>query len=278
MLLMRRATVTAALASALLVAGPAAADLTKEQCAEANEKAQSLRAQESLQAARSSLALCLDDSCPGPIRQDCAERVAEIDRVMPSVVFDVKDAAGHDVLGVTLRVDGKPTPHALEGGTVPMDPGKHELTFVPASGAPVTQEVVIREGEKARRITVEVAAAAPKAPVEAADPGRTRRIVGLTAGGVGLAGIVVGTALGFIAKSTYDSALSQDCGGNLSRCSATGVSQVNSAHGQATGATVGFVAGGVLLAGGVTLWLTARQSVVVAPTAGGATVGLAASF
>jgi hypothetical protein len=246
---------------------------TKVQCAEANEKAQALRQQESLQAARTALATCLATSCPGPIRQDCADRIAEIDRAIPTLVFDVTDLAGHDLTGVALRVDGALVTSSIGGAALPVDPGTHQVTFVPRAGAEVTRTIVVREAEKARRIDVQL-----DVPSPVADSGRTQRLVAIVAASTGVAGVIVGSVLGFVAKSTYDSAVTNDCGGAASHCSATGVSQISSAHAQATGSTVAFIAGGALIAGGVTLWLTARHRVEVAPVAGGATMGLTGSF
>ncbi len=253
---------------------------TKEECVEANEKAQALRQEDRLQAARQSLALCLASSCPGPVRQDCADRIAEIDRVLPTLVFDVKDQDGHDVMGVALKLDGKLLVSSLGGAAVPVDPGTHEVTLVPTVGAEQTLTLVVHEGEKARRVAVAlVVHPLLGAGAGAADaPGRTQRVAGLVVGGAGVLGIVVGSVLGIVAKSTYDSAVSSDCGGDASHCSSTGLSHISSAHGQAAASTGSFVAGGVLAATGVTLFVTARQAVIVAPTSGGGVLTLRAAF
>jgi hypothetical protein len=275
MVLMRRAIATSLVLCGLVAPGLASADPTKEQCVESNEKAQALRASAKLKAARAGLVTCLATSCPGPVRQDCADRIAEIDRVMPTIVFDVKDPTGQDATGVALRVDGAELTPALDGTAIPLDPGTHKVTFVPASGPELSESLVVHEGEKARRVAVNLLA--PPASGLFGSQETQRRVAYITAG-AGLASVIVGAALGGVAKSTYDSAISSDCGGSASHCTAAGISQISSAHGQATGSTVAFILGGLLVGGGAALWLTARENVTVAPSASGATLVMGGSF
>ena len=270
---LRRHLYTAAvLIGALTTSSLGRADPTKQQCVEANERAQALREQERLEAARNELAVCLATSCPGPVRQDCADRITEVDRAIATLVFDVTDTSGRDLTRVALLVDGKPLASPLDGAAVAIDPGTHELTFVARSGSRLTEMLVVREGEKGRRVVVQLEAAT------GLDPGRTRRIVGFGLLGAGAAGLIVGGVLGFVAKSTYDRAVSDDCGGNPARCTHAGVSQIGTAHAQATGSTAAFIIGGALLAGGVTLWITGRASVRVSKTASGTTMTLVGTF
>jgi hypothetical protein len=254
-----------------LTSSVASAEPSKQECVDANEQAQSLRQQGSLTAARAQLAVCLAESCPGPVRQDCADRVAEIDRAMPSLVFEVKDAQGRDLSRVALRVDGKLVAARLDGTALSVDPGTHELTFVPRSGSNLQRTFVVHEGEKYRREPIVLYASDD-------DSGSRQRIAAVAVAGAGLAGIVAGAVLGFVSKSTYDDALSSDCRGNAHRCNSNGISSVNSAYAQATASTVGFIAGGALIAGGVALWATAHHQLRVEPTARGATLQLGVDF
>lgn len=273
----RAASLALLLVAAFFPRPARAVEPTKQECVEANERAQALRQQESLQAARESLALCLASSCPGPVREDCADRLAEIDRVLPTLVFDVKDQDGRDLTGVALRVDGKLLAASLGGAAVAIDPGSHQVTFMPTVGPEKTESIVVHEGDKARRIAVVIVVPA-QPPTLIDPPGRTQPVAGIVVGGAGVLGIVVGTVLGIVAKSTYDSAVTSECGGNASHCSGAGLSQISSAHGQAAASTASFIAGGVLAATGVTLWLTARQSVRAAPVSGGGVLSWGATF
>lgn len=67
-------------------------------------------------------------------------------------------------------------------------------------------------------------------------------------GGLGLASIGVGTVFGAMASSSHSDALSERQQEKASDLDAT-------ANNQATIANIGFIAGGVLLATGVTWWL-----------------------
>jgi hypothetical protein len=103
---------------------------------------------------------------------------------------------------------------------------------------------------------------------EASSKGQSQRIVGLTIGGAGVVGVVVGVIAGLMAKSAYDDAMSV-CAGSL--CSPSGVSQRQSAHNLATGSTISFVTGAVALGAGAIVFFTSPKS----RTGASATVGLA---
>jgi hypothetical protein len=74
-------------------------------------------------------------------------------------------------------------------------------------------------------------------------------------GGAGVAGLVVGGALGLMTRSTWNQAEAA-CPTHLA-CSAGAHEQSSRALTLATGSTVAFAAGGAAVAGGLVLWLTA---------------------
>jgi tetratricopeptide (TPR) repeat protein len=79
-----------------------------------------------------------------------------------------------------------------------------------------------------------------------------RRSVGpYIVGGVGVAGLAAGAVVGLMATSAHDSATSE-------RVQKTAIDQQDDAKTYATVSTVSFVAGGVLLAAGVTWWFLDR--------------------
>jgi hypothetical protein len=99
------------------------------------------------------------------------------------------------------------------------------------------------------------------------------KTVGLVAGAVGVAGLGFGSVAGLVAKSKNDQAL-QNCR-TSTLCSQTGLSLTNDAKSWATISTAAFVAGGVLAAGGLTMFLVAPRGPSVAglrvtPVIGGA--------
>jgi hypothetical protein len=182
-----------------------------------------------------------------------------------------------------------------------VDPGQHVFTFEVAGQPPITRTFVLTEGEKGRRELVSGGggAAPPVVPL-APGPGQvgqattggamgTPKIVGLVLGGVGVAGLAVGSVFGMLAIA-QKSQQQIDCP-NPS-CSPSGHTQAISDHStgvtDGTISTVGFIAGGALLVGGAVLFFTAgpspgqpaRSGMIVAPSAGpgGGGVSLSGRF
>jgi hypothetical protein len=281
---MNRVAVLPFVLAALLAGLPArSAEPTKQQCVEANDGAQDLRQAGKLRQAREQMLVCAAPSCPEIVREDCEERLRHVDAAMPTIIFEAKDAGGHDLVNVTVAMDGQPFADKLDRSTLQLDPGRHRFVFN-ARGLPSTETIlVIREGEKARREVVVLASsvqvpakAEPLAPVTSASDGSTQRMVGLALGGAGVVAVVVGSIMGLVSKSTYDHALGTECANNPNACSAQGAQDGQTAHGQATASTVGFVAGFALLGGGAALYFTAPHGLSVSPTFGSDGAGLQA--
>jgi hypothetical protein len=256
---------SAALLGGLLAASSAAgADPTKRECAAANETAQDLRRAGKLREARASLAVCTAGSCPGAIREDCAQRLKEVEAATPTLVFEAKDAAGHDLSVVHVTMDGQPLLEKLDGTAIAVDPGEHTFVFEAAALKRTEDTVVVREGDTNRRlrIVLELVNApttkeqTPSAPFM--DPG-TQRALGFSIAAAGGAGIAMGVIFGLLAKSTYDHASQSECMG-ASNCTPQGVQDGQAAHSQATVSTIAFIGGGALLAGGMLLYFTAPSS------------------
>lgn len=263
---------TAVLAS-LAAAAPAwASDPTTADCLSATESSLTLRNQHKLRDARAQLLICSAATCPADIRQECVRRVAEVNAAMPTIVFEVKDAAGNDLTGVRVEMDGGVLAEHLEGTALSIDPGEHNFTFTRATEPAVQKAFVIREGEKDRRERVVLGSAAvavapapapvvvatpPSAPPSAPQSAWTgRRIGGLVLAVVGVAGLGVGAGYGLAAMSRHDDA-QKACPG--ATCSdQRGVDLWSSTHTAGTISTVAFIAGGVALAGGAVLWLTGK--------------------
>lgn len=254
-----------------------AADPTTADCLGATEASLTLRNQHKLRDARAQLLICSAASCPGDIRGECTRRVAEVNAAMPTIVFETKDGAGNDISAVRVLMDGGMLAERLEGTAISIDPGEHSFVFQRGDEPPVQKVFVIREGEKERRERVVFGGptppalatnAMPAAPagastavtVPAAGPGTSywtgQRIAAIAAGGVGVAGLAVGTAFGLIAMSRHDDATKV--------CPATcadqhGVDLWDSARSAGTISNVGFIVGAVGVASGAVLWLTASQ-------------------
>jgi hypothetical protein len=306
----RRARLAGTLALGALLVAPAvwAADPpkgaeskgepTKNQCIDANESAQPLRKAGKLREAEARLLVCVRPSCPAVVRDDCAQRLSEVRAAEPTVVFVVRDESDHDLSNVRVTMDGVELAAKLDGTAIAVDPGEHLFVLETDGRLKEARTLKLNEGEKGRQerivlVAPVVESEAPPAPPPAPEttapveppppPGRTQRQVGIALGGVGLAGLVVSTIFGVAAKSLYDHAIGSECGHSVGQtnpyaCLPLGLSDSQSAHNDATGSTIGFVASGVFIAAGATLYFMAPKGVAVtiAPTvaSGGAGLGI----
>jgi hypothetical protein len=271
-------------AFALAPSGVARADgpsaISAQACIDANAKAQELRRDGKLGAARVELNRCVNRACPGMVRDDCARRLDEVDRVQPTVVFSAKDGDGNDISAVTVSVDGRKLAEHLDGTALAVDPGAHTFTFESSSQPPVTRRFVVHEGEKGRIESIVIGtptarasstpatttlAATPLAttPVVGSPPpsdvksGQAQRLGGFVVGGVGVAGLAAGGVFGFLAMSKWHDS-QNECGAVcLQQNRPAAVSDHDKAVTFGSVSTAAFIGGGVLLVTGGVLVLTA---------------------
>jgi hypothetical protein len=253
------------LIAVLLMAPAARADSpTKSECVAANETAQDLRTTGKLRAARQKLAICTADSCPGAIREDCAQRLQEVGAAMPTLMIEAVDVSGHDLTSVRVVMDGAPLVTQLGGAAIEVDPGEHRFVFDAEGFNRKSDTVLVREGQRNRNLRVVLEATPP----QSAPPtdGSMMRNLGIGVGAAGAVGIVVGSILGLVAKGTYDHAFQDECRSNINDCTPAGTRDGVTAHNQAAVATAGFVIGGALLVAGATFYFTAPRESGVAVT------------
>ncbi|WP_437321676.1 hypothetical protein [Sorangium sp. So ce385] len=167
----RPLALSVAVAAALALTGARAhAQPHKRACAAAYERAQGLRRDGKLLAAREALIACSQPTCPAAAVADCGPWLAEVEKSLPTVVIAARDAHGRERLDVRVLVDGRPLAAALDGKALPVDPGPHTFRYEPASGPAVEERVLIREGEKNRPITVTLGASSAGAPASPPPP------------------------------------------------------------------------------------------------------------
>jgi hypothetical protein len=273
------ALATTHVAAALLLWTAVAGAQDVDACIGASESSLALRKAGKLLDARRALATCAAPACPDPVKTSCQQRLADLDRAVPSVVFSVKDGAGNDVPGVKITVDGQPRTERI-GTALTLDPGEHTFTFEAAGLTPATKTLVIVEGVRERSETVVLGSppapaplpppTSPATPPATADTGSqstgsTQRTLGYVAGGVGVAGLVAGGILGLMASSKWNTAQSE--------AYPQSSNDEHTASSLAGASTAAFVAGGVVAAAGIVLWLTAPRP--SSPFAAAASLGVA---
>ncbi|MGZ5969407.1 MAG: hypothetical protein ACXWP4_17160, partial [Polyangiales bacterium] len=181
-------------------AAPPATVQEKKACATASEKAQSLRSEGKMIAARELLLVCARDVCPTVVRKDCSRWVAEVDEALPTIVVAAKDEAGHDVTEAKVFVDDQLFADSLDGKAQPIDPGAH-VVRLERQGKQITEKVLVREGEKNRIVLIHLGP--PPKPVDSTPPPPARTIPAETwiFGGIGVVGLVGFVGFGLSAKS-----------------------------------------------------------------------------
>jgi hypothetical protein len=241
----------------------------RKTCADAYESSQSLRDEGRLLRSREQLRVCARAECPGAVAKTCADWLAEIEQRIPSVVLSASSGAGVDRIDVRVTMDGTEVATKLEGRAVEIDPGVHTFVFEGADGR-AEQQFVVKQGAKDQALAVmlgrapvqaavdppALAPSAPESPASTSSGASPIRYVGYAAGGLGLVGLGLGIVFGLHANSKYDES-TRDPGGTgcdaNDFCGAQGKQARADAQSAGTRATVGFVAGGILLATGIAL-------------------------
>ncbi|HQY60629.1 MAG TPA: hypothetical protein PK141_04490 [Polyangiaceae bacterium] len=263
--------VLVALVASLTHAGRASAG-DKELCLQASEDGQRARVAGRLLEARVQFVTCARPVCPPIVRNACTSWLDEVERAMPTISVGVQDARGRDLLDARVLVDGRPPPDHDAGRSFPLDPGSH-LVRAEVKGKLYEEHVIVKEGEKARAITVrvplgaeptpEVSPSALAAPSASSPPGRSIGPflvlgAGVVATGVGL-GVFFAGAGAFPDNCRTDTATSER-GGTCAKTpeDPTGAASTDAAVSAVNQRNVGLgivAGGGALLVGGLVWWL-----------------------
>ncbi len=221
----------------------------------------------------------LSELSPDDDRRPIAEERAKA--LEPRIPQLTLQRTGDTPAGLRLRVDGVELGEGSLGVALPMDPGSHELSItVPGEAAPRVSSFTLTERQRAV-LPIRIASVPPRsdgappaeaegeadraaAPAASAEP-ISRATWGYVAGGVGAAGIVLGTIAGVVAlnkKSTADA----NCSDSRRVCNRAGVDANESGKTFAALSGVGFAVGAVGLGAGAYLLLTADQQASAHPS------------
>ena len=175
----------------------------------------------------------------------------------------------------TVTLDGAPVNAAALGAERQVNPGTHAVHAEAPGYLPATPA------------TTDATNPVP-ADSGGGGSGSTRRTLGLVGMGVGAAGLVTGVITGIIAMGDHSSLMDNVCA--KGPCGQSDLTSYNSSTSSyqtmGTISTIGFIAGGVLAAGGAILFFTAPsgsssstgEGAHVAPYVGLGHAGLAGSF
>jgi hypothetical protein len=166
--------------------------------------------------------------------------------------------------GTVVKRDGVVVEASTFGQAVPVDPGEHVITAeLPGKPAHEVRRTIALSEQV--RMVVELAPPAPLVappppkpiPVEPADDGSTLRMAGLVAGGVGVAGLLVGAITGGLAMSANGTA-KDNCDGTV--CNQDGLDAIDRTKPLGNASTACFVIGGVGVAAGVLMFVLAPSA------------------
>lgn len=190
------------------------------------------------------------------------EKALALKAELATITLEVPDAVKR-LPGLAITRDGVPVGEVQWGTPVPADKGSHEIVIAATGRKTVTLKVeVAADGAKvtARATMPEVIVAPPPPPPpKPAPPVRPwQRPAAIGALSLGGAGLLAGGVLGGLAIST-NAGVGDHCN-DKGFCDRTGADQRGQARAFGDGSTAAFVAGGVLLAGGVVLFVTAPSA------------------
>jgi hypothetical protein len=160
----------------------------------------------------------------------------------------------------SLRVNGVP----VQDTQLRLDPGDHVIEASAAGFAAERQQIHIDAGER-RSLEVALVSLASSEPDDAVDDpddsagsDTTQRTAALIVGGVGAAGVIVGSVFGVRSIVKHNES-DRYCPNGRTCHDARGVLAMDSAIRAGDASTVAFVLGGLAVAGSAVLWFTAPE-------------------
>lgn len=171
--------------------------------------------------------------------------------------------------GTVVERDGVPLQGAALGVALPIDPGEHVIVTHAPGLAEERITITLAAGESKRlEVPVKPAPVAPPPASPAVEPtsrpaterpnddGASQRTLGYVAGGVGIAGVLVGSITGLLVLDRK-ATVNDECKPDPNSCTKEGVEAADSGQSLATVSTIAFAVGVAGVATGVTLILTA---------------------
>jgi len=240
-----------------------------QECLDAANEAEILRKDVTkLTRARDRLRACAVEECPTAVRADCQKHFDEVEATIPSVLLIAEDDQGNQLFDAKVMVDGAPLVEKLDGKPVVLDGGARTFTFQ-REGVSVDVKHVLEPGGKNTRVVARFTKATPAAPVPvgpvgasdvvtpaASSSGSPLPTIGLVTAGIGGVGLIVGTIFGLSAGSKKSDA---GCDPNSVCPDETSAGVLRDAQSAGNMSTAFFIAGGVLVAGGLSMFFLAPK-------------------
>lgn len=196
----------------------AAAHAQEGACQSSYVATQRLQRAARLREARREAIACGQDSCSETVRADCITWLGDIERALPTLVVDARDANGATIADLRIEAGSELLTEHWDGRALELDPGEYVLRI--QHGAQVAEaHTLIREAEKYRTVQVRFDALPGAKPTLAATPPPSAQappasppVVSYVLGGLSLAGMA---SFALLAASGYSSEqhLRESCAG-----------------------------------------------------------------
>jgi hypothetical protein len=134
-------------------------------CVSTHESGLSAQREGKLTRAYERFAECTLPACPGPVREECAQKVKQLNELIPTVVLSARVRGGAELSDTSVEVDSRPLASRLDGRAHRLDPGPHSFRFQSAGRPDRVVSVVLGEGDRLRRVEAVWEPASPKIPV-----------------------------------------------------------------------------------------------------------------
>ena len=148
-------------------------DTRKVSCARAYEMSQRLRQEGRLKQAKEQALICAQPACPAVLVGDCTDWMLQLERAVPSVVVEVRDASGRAISDVSVSVDGQALTSALDGRALTLDPGQRLFKVTLPGGRSLARTVIVTEGQQGQRVSFAL-------PPQPGEPIQVRKRSGLS--------------------------------------------------------------------------------------------------
>jgi hypothetical protein len=234
-------------------------------------------------------------------RERAAIARAERNRLNPQVPKLTVSWSGAPPPGASVALDGVVLDEMQMRRPQAVDPGEHVVTYRDARGRSGERRVTISQDQSARVVLPSPAGPTPNArgpalpdrKAEAAGPSSARRSWTYLIGGVGIAGLVLGSVTGTMALMRKKNEVDEHCedvSADVVACDEQGLSAAESGQSLALTSTIAFAVGIAGLGTAATLLLTEPKAAPVArfgrwhvgasgsPRAGGAHFSFGGSF
>ena len=179
--------------------------------------------------------------------QAARARVAAIEPTLSTLTITEADGASR-IDGLVVKRDGSEVGAGVFGSSIPIDPGDHTIEASAPGRVPWRATLVIGTNPEKKQVVV------PALDMQGTHSSLgTVQIAGIVVGAAGAVGVVLGTVFGLNAVSRNDASKS-GCDGDVCYDPVAKQARLD-ARSDGNASTVSFIAGGALLAGGVTMIL-----------------------